>query len=235
MTAMTRHCPGKARIVEPAQSPCQAHQLTKRKRTMKTSKITTCTIILLAAGATALSGCGRRSATNPTTISYSEVGICNSYTAQTGNQQKTLPNEGFAIFKIETIDNAKQSDEFHMDPERLYVDQTKPELKGKNISFQTHRFINPDPRFAQAMGIKGLARASFPANQKVDVNSFVLVPLGLNNPAGGPEANRYSFDLIYDTTTTEVQTGTNDVVMTKTNPADTKYSVIENCKELAYK
>ena len=202
---------------------------------MKMSMIAIWTATLLAAGAIALSGCGRRSTTNPTTISYSEVGICNSYATLAGNQEKTLPNEGFVVFKIETVDNSKQSNEFHMDPERLYVDQTKPEMIGKNISFQTHRFINPDPRFAQAMGIKGLARASFPANQNVDVNSYVLVPLRLNNPTGGSEANRYSFDLIYDTTTTEQQVPTNDVVATKSNPADTKYSVIEECKELAYK
>jgi hypothetical protein len=202
---------------------------------MKTSKIAIWTVLPLAAGAIALAGCGRRSATNPTTISYSEVGICNSYTTQTGNQETTKPNEGFAIFKIETVDNSKQSSDFHMDPERLYVDQSKPEMKGKNISFQTHRFINPDPRFAQAMGIKGLTRASFPANQKIDVNSFVLVPLALNNPTGGPETNQYSFDLIYDTTTTEEQVPTNEVVATKTNPPDTKYSVIEECKELALK
>ncbi len=202
---------------------------------MKTSKIANGTILLLAAGALALSGCGRRSATNPTTISYSEVGICKNYTTLTGNQETTKPDEGFAVFKIETIDNSKQSSDFAIDPERLYVDQTKSEMKAKNISFQTRRFMNPDPRFAQAMGVKGLARTSFPANQKVDVNSFILVPLSLNNPTGGPEANQYSFDLIYDTTTTEVQTGTNDIVATKTNPPDTKYSVIENCKELAYK
>jgi hypothetical protein len=190
---------------------------------------------MLVLGPIALAGCGRRSADNPTTISYSEVGICKNYTTLTGNPETTKPNEGFAIFKIETVDNSKQSSDFHMDPERLYVDQSKPEMKGKNISFQTHRFINPDPRFAQAMGIKGLTRASFPANQKIDVNSFVLVPLALNNPTGGPETNQYSFDLIYDTTTTEEQVPTNEVVATKTNPPDTKYSVIEECKELALK
>jgi hypothetical protein len=149
--------------------------------------------------------------------------------------EKAKPNEGFAIFKIETIDNAKQGSPFNLDPERFYVDQTTAEKKAKSLSFQNRRFMDANPRFAQAMGVTGLARATFPANQKTDVNSFVIVPLGLNNPSDGPEANQYSFDLVYDTTTTEVQTGSKDVVATKTNPADTKYSVVENCKELALK
>jgi len=191
---------------------------------------------MLAAASIALSGCGgQRSAANPTKVSYSQVGICKSYATLTGDVLKAKPNEGFAIFKIETVDNAKQSSPFNLDPERLYVDQTSAGKMGMSLSFQNRRFMDANPRFAQAMGVTGLARATFPASQKTDINSFVIVPLGLDNPAGGPEANQYSFDLVYDTTTTEVQTGSKDVVATKTNPADTKYSVVENCKELAYK
>jgi hypothetical protein len=202
---------------------------------MKTSNIAFLSVPLLVAGSIALSGCGRRSADNPTKISYSEVGICKSYNTLTGDVEKAKPNEGFAIFKIETIDNAKQSSPFNLDPERIYVDQTTAEKKVKSLSFQNRRFMDANPRFAQAMGVTGLARATFPANQKTDVNSFVIVPLGLDNPSGEPEANQYSFDLVYDTTTTEAQWGSKDVVATKTNPADTKYSVVENCKELALK
>jgi hypothetical protein len=64
---------------------------------------------MLVAGSIALSGCGKRSATNPTMISYSQVGVCKSY----GDEEKAKPNEGFVIFKIETIDNSKQSDTFY--------------------------------------------------------------------------------------------------------------------------
>jgi hypothetical protein len=202
---------------------------------MKTSNIAIWTSPLLAAGAIALSGCGQRSAANPTTISYRELGVCKAWTTAAGTEEKAKANEGFAVFKIETIDNTKPSNDFHLDPERLYVDQTNPEMKAKNISFQVRRFINPDPRFAQGMGVKPLARAAFPANQKVDVNSVVVVPLTINNPTGGPEADQYSFDLLYDTTTTEQQIGSGGVVLTKTEPADTKYTVIESCKELPFK
>jgi hypothetical protein len=202
---------------------------------MKTSNIAILSVPMLVAGSIALSGCGKRSATNPTMISYSQVGVCKSYAALTSNEEKAKPDEGFVIFKIETIDNSKQSDTFFLDPERLMVDQTTAEFQQKDISRRSRRFINADPRFAQAMGVKGLARAAFPANQKTDVNSFVIVPLPLNIGLGGPNAKQYSFDLVYDTTTTEVQTGSKDVVTTKTNADVAKFSVVENCKELALK
>ncbi len=202
---------------------------------MKTSNIAILSIPMLVAGSIALSGCGKRSAANPTKISYSQIGVCKSYAALPGNEQKAKPNEGFVIFKIETVDNAKQSDTFHLDPERLMVDQTTAEFQQKDISRRSRRFIDADPRFPQAMGVKGLARATFPANQKTDVNSFVIVPLPLDVGLGGPNAKQYSFDLVYDTTTTEEQVGTKDVVTTKTNEAVAEYPVIENCKELAYK
>jgi hypothetical protein len=202
---------------------------------MKTSNIAILSVPMLVAGSIALSGCGKRSATNPTMISYSQIGVCKSYAVPTGNEQKAKPNEGFVIFKIETIDNSKQSDTFFLDPERLMVDQTTAEFQQKDISRRSRRFIDADPRFAQAMGVKGLARAAFPANQKTDVNSLVIVPLPLDVGLGGPNAKQYSFDLVYDTTTTEVQTGSKDVVTTKTNADVAKYSVVENCKELAFK
>src|ERR1700730_1110243 len=153
---------------------------------MRTSTMSVLSVLMLVSGSIALSGCGQRSAANPTTISYSQAGVCKVWTTGAGTEEKAKANEGFAVFKIETIDNTKPSNEFNLDPERLYVDQTKAEMKSKNISFQVRRFINPDPRFAQAMGVKALERAAFPGNQKVDVNSYVVVPLATNNPTGGP-------------------------------------------------
>ena len=202
---------------------------------MKTSNISILSVSMLVAGSIAVSGCGKRSADNPTKISYSQVGVCKSYAAQTGNEQKAKPDEGFVVFKIETIDNSKQNSPFYLDPERLMIDQTTAEFQQKDISRRSRRFIDADPRFVQAMGVKGLARAAFPANQKTDVNSFVMVPLRLDIGLGGPNAKQYSFDLVYDTTTTEVQVGTKDVVTTKTNADVPKFPVVENCKELAYK
>ena len=154
---------------------------------MKTPNIAILSVPMLVAGSIALSGCGSRSEKNPTMISYSEVGICKSYATLTGNEEKAKPDWGFVIFKIETVDNAKQSSAFNLDPERFYVDQTPPAMEQKNISRRSRRFMVADPRFAQAMGVTGLARAAFPANQKTDVNSFILVPVALSNPTGGTD------------------------------------------------
>ena len=160
---------------------------------MKTSNIAILSVPMLVAGSIALSGCGKRSATNPTMISYSQVGVCKSYAALTGNEQKAKPDEGFVIFKIETIDNAKQSDTFYLDPERLMVDQTTAEFQQKDISRRSRRFIDADPRFAQAMGVKGLARAAFPANEKTDVNSFVIDRFPWTSGWAGRTPKQYSF------------------------------------------
>jgi hypothetical protein len=202
---------------------------------MKTSNIAMLSVPMLVAGSIALSGCGQRSAKNPTMIAYSQLGICKSYATPTGDEEKAKPNEGFAVFKIEYVDNSKQSDAFNLDPERFFVNQTPPAMEQKNISFRSRRFMNRDPRFAQSMGVQGLERAVFAAKQKTDVNSFIVVPLHIDTALGGAEASQYAYDLTYDTTTSEQQTGANDVVATKTNPADTKYSLVENCKELAFK
>src|SRR3984893_16540504 len=118
---------------------------------MKMSNKAILSVPILIAGSIALSGCGKRSAANPTMISYSQVGVCKTYATQTGDEEKAKPNEGFIIFKIESIDNAKQSDTFYLDPERLMVDQTTAEFQQKDISRRSRRFIDADPRFAQAM------------------------------------------------------------------------------------
>ena len=97
---------------------------------MKSSNISVLAVPMLVAGLIALPGCGGRSAANPTTISYREVGICKSYDTPTGTTA-AKPDEAFAVFKIETIDNTKQNNNFNLDPQRLYVDQSGAEQKRK--------------------------------------------------------------------------------------------------------
>ena len=201
---------------------------------MKSSNISMLVVPVLVAGLIALPGCGGRSAANPTTISYREVGICKSYDTPTGTTA-AKPDEAFAVFKIETIDNTKQNNNFNFDPGRLYVDQSSAEQKTKSQSFQTRRFGNPDPRFAQAMGVKRLEMANINAGEKRDSSGYIVVPLATNNTTGNPEATQYSFDLVYDTSTTEQQWGLGGVVLAKTNPTNTKYTIVESCKELALK
>ena len=100
------------------------------------------------------------------------------------------------------------------------------------------RFVNKDPRFGKALGVKYVADATIQKGEKLDDAGFALIPLATNNPTGGPEAEQLNFQLAYDTGTSDrgsVQSVNEGMIITKTNPADTKYTVVENCKELALK
>src|ERR1700730_5295922 len=133
-----------------------------------------------------------------TAISYHQVGICKGYDTAAG-RVTTRSGEAFAIFKIEAVDNTKPSGSFDFDPTHLYVDQSTPEQKVKRAGWdKNRRFLYPDQRFAQNMGVSNAMETTIPEGTKLEINGFAIVPLGINNPAGGPEANQYSFDLMYD-------------------------------------
>jgi hypothetical protein len=113
-------------------NPCPVIQLNKKERAMKTSTISILSVPLLAAGSIALSGCGR-STSAPTTITYHQVGICTGYQTQGTAEEKAGSNDGFAVFKIELIDNTKYGSLFYLDPERFYVNQSDAEQLKKNV------------------------------------------------------------------------------------------------------
>lgn len=191
---------------------------------------------VLIAGSIALSGCGRGTA-NPTAISYKQVGICKTYDTPSG-PKTTRDGEGFAIFKVETIDNSRYSSVFVFDPMRLYVNQSTPEQLAKGVYNWNRRFVNPDPRFAQNLGYKEILRTSVPASGKIDLNSFVVIPIGTDNPTGGPEENKFNFILAYDSGTDDrgnIQNVSEGISFVRDNAPDTKWTVVENCKELPLK
>jgi hypothetical protein len=145
-------------------------------------------------------------------------------------------DEGFAIFKIESIDNTENGYIFNFYPGRLYVDQSNAEQKKKAVDYWNRRFVDADPRFARSMEVRGVQSGSIPAGQKLGADGFILVSIGTDNPAGGPEADQYNLELAYDTGTSEYQKSVNEGMrLIKTNPADAKYPVVESCKELALK
>jgi len=188
---------------------------------------------MLVAGSIALSGCGR-SASTPTTITYHQVGVCKTYETPSGAQQ-AKNNEGFAIFKIESVDNTKYNNLFKFDPGRFYVDQTTEDGKSKGIYGWDRRFVNKDPRFGKAMGVKYVAEAEIQAGQKLEDAGFALIPLATNNPTGIPEADQYNFQLVYDTGSDDrgnMVSASEGIIFVRTNPADTKWSVVKDCKEL---
>jgi len=200
---------------------------------MKTSAMCFLLVPMLVAGSLALSGCGRSSST-PTNISYRPVGICKAYETPAGLITGGA-NKGFAVFKIESVDNTKYDSSFTFAPERLFVNQSPPVLAAGSGN---RRFVHPDPRFAQSMGFTSIPETIVPAGEKLDINSIVIIPLDINNPSGGAEANQFSFELTYDTGTGQrgEQENVNEgIVFTVTNPPDAKWSVVENCKELSFK
>ena len=200
---------------------------------MKASTKCFLSVPMLVAGSIALSGCGR-SASTPTTITYHQVGVCKTYETPSGAQQ-AKNNEGFAIFKIESVDNTKYNNSFKFDPGRFYVDQTTVDGKSKGIYGWDRRFVNKDPRFGKAMGVKYVAEAEIQAGQKLEDAGFALIPLATNNPTGIPEADQYNFQLVYDTGSDDrgnMVSASEGIIFVRTNPTDTKWSVVEDCKEL---
>ncbi len=209
---------------------------------------------LLSSGAIALSGCDRGAAA----ISYHQVGICKGYDTVAG-LVRARSDEAFAIFKIEAVDNTKPRERFDFDPTHLYVDQSTPEQKDKTAVWdKNRRFVYPDPRFAQSMGVSSAVETTIPEGTKREINGFAIVPLGINNPSGGPEANQYSFVLVYDTWSTDEHEangpggsfywifalgewlfggpkfGSKTIELIKTNASEARWSVTDNCKALSF-
>ncbi|MGH6823798.1 MAG: hypothetical protein ACREC4_09990, partial [Methylocella sp.] len=62
---------------------------------------------------------------------------------------------------------------------------------------------------------------------------------GINNPSGGPEEDKFAFQLLHDSGTAENTASgqiriSEGIVFSKTNAAG-KWTLAENCKELALK
>jgi hypothetical protein len=193
-------------------------------------------------------------------ISYHQVGICKGYDTAAG-PVTARSDEAFAIFKIEAVDNTKSKKSFDFDPTHLYVDQSNPEQQAKTAVWdKNRRFVFPDARFAQNMGVSSAVETAIPEGTKLEINAFAVVPLGINNPGGGLEANQYSFDLVYDTWSTDEhenngpggglffivvmveslfggpkELGSKTIDLIKTNASETRWSVTDNCKALSFK
>ena len=221
---------------------------------MRMSNTSILSISLLISGSIALPDAARSAA-----ISYHQVGICKSYDAPAG-PVTARSDEAFAIFKIEAVDTTKPSESFDFDPTHLYVDQSNPEQKAKKAVWdRNRRFVYSDPRFAQNMGVSSAVETAIPEGTKLEINGFAVVPLGIKNPIGGQKATQYSFDLVYDTWSTDEheangpggsffwifalgeslfggpKLGSKNIDLIKTNPPEKTWSVTDNCKALSFK
>jgi periplasmic mercuric ion binding protein len=114
-------------------------------------------------------------------------------------------------------------------------------------------------KFAQNMGVSSAVETTIPEGTKLEINGFAVVPVGINNPSSGPEANQHSFDLLYDTWSTDEheangpggsffwifaigeslfggpKLGSKNIDLIKTNPPEKTWSVTDNCKALSFK
>ena len=148
---------------------------TKRKNIMETSRLYFLSVPVFIA-VSMLSGCGSGSG-QPTNISYRQVGICKGFAAASG-PVTSKADEGYAFFKIETVDNTKSNKPFAFDPKLLYVDQSTPAQHAKQLWEWDRRYASTDSRFPQSLGISLAPETTIPAGGKLDVNSFVVIPLG---------------------------------------------------------
>jgi hypothetical protein len=210
---------------------------TKRKRIMETSRLYFLSVPVFIA-LSMLSGCGKGSG-QPTIISYRQVGICKGFEAASG-PVTSKPDEGYAFFKIETVDNTKSGKAFAFDPKLVFIDQSTPQQHAKQLWEWDRRFASSDSRIPKSLGISLASESTVPAGGKADVNSFVVIPLGVNNQSGGPVENALAFGLEYDSGNSENTASgqiriSEGIAFDRTNTDDTKATVVENCKELALK
>lgn len=198
---------------------------------MKLSKLPILSVPFLAAGSIALSGCGQSTST-PTSIAYHQIGMCKSYTTPVGIQ-KAHNDEAFGVFKVDYVDNTKNGSAFYFDPVRFYVNQSKPEDKG-NIYRQDRRFMSSDPKIGADLGVKYADKISVAKGEKVESDSFFIIPLATNNPSGGPIEDQYK--VAYDTGTGDRGTFDSEnegIHIVVTTPPNT--TITEDCKSLPFK
>ena len=138
--------------------------------------------------------------------------------------------------------------------------ESSEEKAKKAVWDRNRRFVYPDPRFAQNIGVSSAEETTIPGSAIREINGFAVVPLGINNPSGGPEANQYSFDLVYDTWSTDEheagavggsfafivvllqsmvfggpELASKHIDLIKTNASEAAWSVTDNCKALSFK
>jgi hypothetical protein len=124
---------------------------------------------------------------------------------------------------------------------------------------KNRRFVYSDPRFAKNIGVASAVETVIPGGAIHQINGFAVVPLGINNPSGGPKANPYSFELVYDTWSTDEhetnaaggsfafivvllqslvfggsKLASKNINLMKTNASETAWPVTDNCKALSF-
>lgn len=202
---------------------------------METSRACFLALSAVIAAAT-LSGCGRGS-DSPVKVTYRQVGICKGFETGSGPLMAKA-DEGYAFFKFETVENPS-SKAFVFDPKLLFVDQSTAEQKAGQVWEWNRRYATTDSRFKQ-LGIPLAAETTIPAGGKADINAFVVVPLGIDNPSKGPESDKFAFDVVYDSMNSENTASgqiriSEGMLFNKTNASQKDWTVVEDCKDVNFK
>jgi hypothetical protein len=67
--------------------------------------------------------------------------------------------------------------------QRIFMWTNPLEQKAKTAVWdKNRRFMYPDQRFAQNMGVSSAGETTIPEGTKREINGFAVVPLGINNP-----------------------------------------------------
>lgn len=196
---------------------------------MKLSRLGSLSLPIVFILANSLSGCGLGPA-ELTEITYRQIGLCKAYGAI-----KARTDEAFAIFEIVAIDNTKTEKNFYFDPSYLYVDQSTPEQKAQTAPHWDRRFANTDASLAESLGVPRAAAVHVPKASTQEIKALLGVTVATNNPTRGPEDKQYSFELAYDSGSFGDWKVSKGMTFTRTNAADTKWSVVDNCQSLSPK
>lgn len=212
----------------------RSRDASNEKSDMKTSILCLLSAPFILGAAVAVSGCDKAPVAQ-TTITYRQVGLCKSYNTAKGPVSAPA-DQAFAIFKVESVDNTKTEKFFFLDPSLFYVDQSTTAQKAGKVIDSNRRLASMDTKSAPAgsgVSPKGLVKKG----DKLDVNAYAVALVATNNPSGGPDAEKYDFQLIYDDWNPEYQSYREGFVskihMTKTNPGGSTYSVVDDCKTIA--
>jgi hypothetical protein len=175
-------------------------------------------------------------------IEYRQIGFCNSYTTP-GGVRAAKPDEVYAVYKIEAVDNAKRTEDFTFIPTRLFVDpgewgEKKTPWKATpgatmDVWFRRdrRRYVSSDTGFAQAMGVRALVESDISHGQKKEIAAYAILEVPM--PGEGQPVEQISFKLSYDRQEGQDQeTAGPPVVLNNVGPAQTSWPHPENCQEL---
>ncbi len=157
---------------------------------------------------------------NPTndlvTIHYKQLGSCNGFN-NGGGVTSAGPNRAYATFRISTVENnGSSARDFNFDPNRIYIDQSPRAFTSTHLNLSQ---FNPFYAVARLVS-KGSTET---------INGAVIAVVSTSTADGASEANKTSYQLLYDT-----PTGGQGVVLVKDNSSQTTWPATPDCTTIIF-